>query len=391
MSYLINRTPPARIKCLHNLIKFIKKKYGFNIFRMNDVKYNNHQENIHKYCDLLVKDLNYKISYCPYLSNPLSGMGCYLTKSIDDDTTKSKEISNTINSLEALGFINRNGNDLNLTKSGSDFAEVDFNSEESLKIIKKSILNYGQAVGVLFQIKTFSKTFDTNNIIVGYPDTKEVTQVAGQRIVISAGSERDSNIRTKSCILAWLTTAGYIMPANVILSNGLPHTSTLEYTLSNSSRNARSYKILNIPDIFNNNFITNNPLDYNNLIKSIRALRENGQASSRQATMRFENVIKNRRYAIITILNKSFYEGSSVSFESLVKIISRYPDYFVIDKSDIERIISKELEISFSAGIPIIISTGYIKPTAGVNQTVLQKNAPEDLVKLVDKMYKDLR
>ena len=84
MTYLINRTPPARLRCLHYLIQFACDKFGLNEFFMGDLLFDPKQKNIHDYCKLLIIDKNLNQKYCPFLQNPLSQAGCSLTKGIPD-------------------------------------------------------------------------------------------------------------------------------------------------------------------------------------------------------------------------------------------------------------------------------------------------------------------
>jgi len=131
-------------------------------------------KNIHQYCDLLVKDESLNLKYCPYLENPLSDAGCNLTNGVLSDSTKRKEISNTVNSLDALGLLKRIDRNLQITELGLLFAKTKYKSAKMHDIIKKAVLNYSLCVGVLHQIKELDKQeFATSEIYVGYPSTNE--------------------------------------------------------------------------------------------------------------------------------------------------------------------------------------------------------------------------
>lgn len=388
MAFLVNRTPAARLQCLHYLTKLALGKFGSEQFRLGGILYDEKSLNIHKFCELLIDDRSFGIKYCPYLSNPLSKSGCYLTKSVDEDTTKKKEVSNSANSLDALGFLKREGQSFQVTDLGRRFANSQPNSEEFLQIIREGILNYGLSIGVLSQLKALRRSsFDTNQIFVGYPDTDEKVKIGGDTIAIPLGSQRDFNTRTRSCLLAWFTAAGYVEPSFIasadFLDQDSPQKQSADYILSADSRNRRKYRIIFLPDVFDRDFVVQRPLDYNNLIKNIRALRENGQGISRQATMQVEHIVKNRRLTILYCLNYAFMKKKSLDFEKLVGVMSKYPKFFIIADNDLKSVMIKELPIASIAGIPFIATGKDLKPLTGLNQDVLCANAPQELMQLI--------
>ncbi len=390
MSFLINRNPPARLQCVHSLCKFIEHKMGVGvIFRMSDIKFNPDAVNIHKFCDLLIENKELGIRYCRYKDNPFSTSGCSLTNGVFDDTTKSKEVSNTINSLHALGFVERIGNNLRLTPAGSIFSKTIFNSKEMLEILQNSVLRYGLFVGMIFQIYNLDKEeFDTAEINVGYPKANEKILYNGNMVTISSGSEDDSITRTKSCLLAWATTCGFIYPIPIIntLDTEKPHVSSADFILQNN-RNCRKYKFLKIPvNLFNGNFTTEKPLDYNNLTKNIGALRENNQKEIRELTLAVKPKIQNRRLAILYLLNKAFQSKLTLNVNSLVQFMLSHEDLFVIEKSNINDTIWEEINIAFISGIPFSIeSDNELRPQTGLNLVELTLNAPHDLIITLDK------
>ena len=165
MSFLINRNPPARLECLHALCKLINLKYSINTsFKMTNIKFDANSINIHSQCELLIENKSLGLKYCRYKENPLNNSGCSLTNGINDDTTKSKEVSNTVNSLHALGFVNRIGNSIKLTIDGKNFAETLYNSNEMLMQIRTAVLRYGLFVGFIYQIKNLGKNDDDQPI-----------------------------------------------------------------------------------------------------------------------------------------------------------------------------------------------------------------------------------
>ena len=388
MAYLINRNPPGRIQCLHALCKLIENKYKINVpFRMSDIKFDSDELNIHSFCDLLIENKAVGLKYCRYKENPLNASGCSLTNGVKDDTTKSKEISNTVNSLHALGFINRIGNSITLTASGADFAKTLYNSDEMLCIIRNSVLKYGLFVGVLFQISRLGKTiFDTNEINVGYPKANEKFLFKGNIVTVSSGSTDDSNTRTKSCILAWATTAGFIYPIQLLSSIDKinPHISSSEYILQNS-HNLRKYKVIEIPStLFNGTFITERPLDYKNLTKNVGSLRENNQRDIRELTMKFESKIQNRRFAILYFLNNAFMNNTNLNLTKIVNFMLLHEDFFVIERVNFYHTMCEEIKIAFISGIPFTIQNDVeLHPHTGININELALNAPTSLLNIL--------
>ncbi len=392
MAYLINRNPPGRIECLHNLSKFISSKYNIGEqFNMKDIKYNPQENNILNHCNLLKSNSLLNIKYCPYKDNPLNTSGCSLTNGVNDDTTKSKEISNTVNALDSLGFLYRRKRNIEITDQGLLFAKTEYNSIEMLQIIRKAVSGYGMFIGFLAQIKLLGKnSFDTNEITLGYPNSNEKILYEGNSIIISGGSESDSNTRTKSCLLAWGISCGFFIPEN--LDNDSYDADTIyqevtrNYTLA-KKRNLRKYKIKNFPDyLFNGNHIVTKPLDYNNLTKNTGALRENNQAKIRELTLKVEPKIKNRRYAIIYALNKAYLEKTKLDFDTLIDFLNNYPDLFIVNQESFDDVMYSELNIAFMVGTPFSIGIdSELKPLVGVDMSEVNLGAPDDLINVMNK------
>ena len=390
MSFLINRNPPARLECLHALCKLINLKYSINTsFKMTDIKFDPKSINIHSQCELLLENKSLGLKYCRYKENPLNNSGCSLTNGINDDTTKSKEVSNTINSLHALGFVNRIGNSIKFTNEGKRFAETLYNSNEMLIQIRTAVLRYGLFVGFIYQIKNLGKNeFDTNEIDVGYPKATENILYNGELIKISSGSEDDSITRTKSCLIAWATTCGFICPLPILskLDMNNPHISSSEYVLQ-PKRNLRKYKIINLPqNLFSGDFVTKKPLDYKNLTKNIGALRENNQQNIREITLKLEPKIQNRRLAVLYILNKAFRNKKDVQLQKLVDFLLTFKEYFVIEKENFYDVMCEEINIAFISGIPFLINgKDNLKPLTGLNTEELTLNAPKEVIAILNK------
>lgn len=388
MAYLINRTAAARIECLHALVRLIYSKYGRNSFSLNDVKFDRDAENIHSFCRLL-RASSIVGPYCRFKDNPLDDAGCAITNGVASDTTKSKEVSNTVNALHALGFVERIGRSNRLTDEGVVFAQTPYDSPEMTGIIQRAVLNYGPVIGILHMIArqcAEGETFSAKNITVGYPSPQEYAEYKGNIVEISSGSKQDSNTRTKSCLLAWLTTAGYIRPAKVAPDDS--PLSQLQYRsyINSAHRNEQEYQLVKLPEVS----LTMRPLDFNNLTKLNSGLRERGMSAVREATMKYESVIKNRRFAIIYLLNKAYIGQTCLPFNLLIDLFEAYPEAFVISEHGLREVVEAEIEIAFMAGIPYIMSFGeyeedvMLRPVNGLNMQEASIGAPEGLIDILD-------
>lgn len=384
MAFLINRTAAARIECLHALAQLIVAKFGFygRPFNLKDVKFDREGENIHSYCTLL-KDDDIAGHYCRFKENPLDDAGCSITNGVLSDSTKSKEVSNTINAMHALGFVERVGRKVRITSSGYKFSVTKYDTEEMHQIIKRAVQNYGPVVGVLSWLERNYKIgdkFNTSDIRVGYPEPEEYVEHNGERVLLSAGSTQDTNTRTKSCIVAWLTTAGFIRPANIKPSDShYPQIAYRDY-INKEHRMEQIYEILEFPSVE----MTEHPLNYDNLTKMNFCLRENGMMSVREATRYYEEIIKNRRFAILYLLNMAYENETTIAVDEIIEIMRTYPNLFVVSDFDLEETIYTEIEIAFMAGIPYVlrITNGQsrLQPVKGLNIKELEVGAPQNLI-----------
>ena len=139
---------------------------------------------------------------------------------------------------------------------------------------------------------------------------------------------------------------------------------------------------------FPNAEITDRPLNYDNLTKMNFCLRENGQSVVREATMFFETKIKNRRFAILFLLNLAFQNKTAVALSDIIDVLKEDKGKFVVSEEDLEETISSELEIAFMAGIPYIrrYMNGklYLQPTKGLNLDELEVGAPQDVINFLN-------
>ena len=256
-------------------------------------------------------------------------------------------------------------------------------------IIKKAVQNYGPVVGVLSWIEKnyeIGDKFNISDIHVGYPEPEEYVNHNGERVLLSAGSTQDTNTRTRSCIIAWLTTAGFIKPVNVTPSDSpYPQIAYRDY-INREHRTEQIYEIIEFPSVE----MTEHPLSYDNLTKMNFCLRENGMTSVREATRYYEEKIKNRRFAILYLLNLAYVNKTTISVDEIIEIMRSYPSLFVVSDDDLEDTISSEIEIAFMAGIPYVlrISNGQsrLQPIKGLNIKELQVGAPEILINTLN-MY----
>ena len=326
--------------------------------------------------------------YCRFKENPLDDAGCAITNGVLSDSTKSKEVSNTINAMHALGFVERVGRKVRITSFGYKFSTTKYDSEEMHHIIKKAVQKYGPVVGVLSWLERNYKIgdkFNTSDIRVGYPEPEEYVYHNGERVLLSAGSTRDTNIRTRSCIIAWLTTAGFIKPVNVIPTGSpYPQIAYRDY-INREHRMEQIYEIIDFPSAET----TERPLNYDNLTKMNFCLRENGMMSVREATRYYEEKIKNRRFAILYLLNLAYENKTTIAVDEIIEIMRSYPGLFVVSDDDLEDTISAEIEIAFMAGIPYVlrIANGQsrLQPIKGLNIKELQVGAPEVLINTLNK------
>jgi hypothetical protein len=384
MAFLINRTAAARIECLHALAQLIVAKFGSysKPFNLKDVKFDRDGENIHSFCTLLRED-DIAGHYCRFKENPLDDAGCSITNGVLSDSTKSKEVSNTINAMHALGFVERDGRKIRITSFGYKFSVTKYDSEEMYHIIKKAVQNYGPIVGVLSWLQrhyNIGDKFNTNDIKVGYPEPEEYVEYNGERVLLSTGSTQDTNTRTRSCILAWLTSAGFVKPANVRPSDSpYPQIAYRDY-INKEHRMEQVYEIIDFPSVET----TEHPLNYDNLTKMNFCLRENGMMSVRDATRYYEEIIKNRRFAILYLLNMAYENNTTIAIDDMIKIMRTYPNLFVVSDYDLEYTINTEIEIAFMAGIPYVLriigGKSRLQPIKRLNIKELIVGAPEILV-----------
>jgi hypothetical protein len=388
MAELVNRPAVGRIECLDYLILNLAERFGeSHTFTLNDAKFSESRPNVHAHCKLLKREENLDIHYCPYFTNPLSKAGCALTNSLVEDTQKQKAVSNTINALHGLGLIERGSSTSTLTSLGKSFANLDFQSPEMSSVITEAVCQYGPLVGMLGEIyvKGYTK-FSTGDISVGYPNSGDEITVGGNTVKISVGSQEDSNVRTRSVLLAWAVASGFIEPANWgTKTHKAPHLEFREYLLREKRADKFYIVTPKIKEFFSKSQVVSRPLDYEHLIKDVNALREKGQEQIRNETKKLVGKIRNRRFAIIYLLNDSFQNNIDLEFGKMVDFLEAFPLFFVIAEKAFRKVMSQELSIAFAAGIPFTLNGTQMHPLNGVSTAELCKDAPRELLEILKK------
>jgi hypothetical protein len=387
MSRLINRKPASRLDCLHSLMKLLNNEFGtITEFSMSEAKFDHAKVNIFDFCPLLISDLNLGFSYCPYKTNPLDKSACGLTNSVVTDSTKQKEVSNTLNALEGLGFLNKSERKFVVSKDGKKFAEASIDSSEMTEIFRSGCLRYGPFVGMLAQLASnLDLKISSGDIFVGYPKTVEDAVWDGIHIRLSVDSAKDSDVRTKSCLIQWAVASGFLFES----SRGKSVRPQIDYRdiLNAEKRLTRTWSIDKalVNQVFSINSRTERPLDYENLTKNVASLRENGQSVQREITLKLDTIVKNRRLAICWALHQAAIKNDSLDVSSLTALLSTQPELFVINEKNFSSVIIEECAIGFAAGIPFINEgKDRIRPICSVNLEILCANAPEEVAKFLE-------
>jgi len=388
MSYLINRNPSGRIICLHSLISYLYAKFKTEPFTLNDLKYDNQSKyNIHQKCPLLIKLPSIAFKICPYLENPLSNAKCYLTQSIQEDKQKSKSVSDTFNALEGMGFIKRVDKGGMITQAGIEFVSEKFESEKTLLRIKEGLLSYGPFVGFMYEISQKTKTINRPQIKLGYPVTNECIDFNGKKIVLSTGSQQDTITRTRSVLFIWAVTSGFLLPEGIEKPRDknswhiqmMPYVKSKKWVINKFD--------IEIPkELFAKKLLVKNPLSYNAMTKSTKALRERNQEEERRLTLKYEPIITNRRFALVYGLAKKSEINQKLNFEKYLKELKKYPNLFVVNAEDFERVMEIELDICSVCGIPYTRDKADLIPLTRLDLKELSTGAPLSLIKTLDQI-----
>lgn len=398
MALLLNRKYGSRLECLYYILKSVYAKFGTNEeFALKDFKYDgNDDENVHKYCQLLCTVVGRKC--CPFLVNPLNSSKCYATQSVDSDSTKSKAVSDIGGSLEALGFIYRSSrNKYKITEDGERWANSDFKSELWEELARKGVLSYGVAVGFLSKIEELPDTFTYQGLNLSYPNTTEMVEYKDDdgnvmTINLSTNSQRDSNTRTMSRLIAWCVAVGFIEPLGVVGDDSdLAHIKYRDF-LNKDELTVRRFKKTDLcKHVFDSKFLVKNPLSYSRLHKNVGSLRENGGEDIRRATLEYNENILDRRYLLVYALNFYSKKNKSLDLDLLIETMEKHADYFFSSGNDAYQIMQSESEIADIAGIPFEEnSDGDLEAKTTIDIDVLSEDAPDRIVKLAKMIIEEM-
>lgn len=400
MAMLVNRNS-SRLECLYYIIQSAYAKYGTETeFKMTDVKYDEEDEhNVHQYCQLLEEGF---VKYCPFLENQFDQSKCYATRALNEvDSTKGKNYSDVVRTLEGLGFVRPTQNSkFVITDEGEKWLKSSFGTDEWQEIIDDAIMSYGPFVGFLYKVKMVNQQIVTpSQVYIGYPNTNETVEVETDtggtiNVPLSVGSKPDSVTRTRSKFLSLGLTSGfwvhYKSDNNI---EGLPHIHHRD--LINKARlTLGKIKITNrVNDKTSNKLYVKHPLSYGNLLKDVKALRENGIKDIRTATMAAANKVINRRFIIVDILNRASQNNTVVSYKKLYDcFVENSDEFFVeVDSNKWAHIFQSELDIAFLAGLPFEINRNQgdldIVPLTIINEEELRVGVSGELLQLADEIW----
>jgi hypothetical protein len=126
------------------------------------------------------------------------------------------------------------------------------------------------------------------------------------------------------------------------------------------------------------------------MTKSTQALRERNQEEQRALTLRYENIIKNRRFAISYLLGLAAEEEAGVDFDNMISALKSNINLFVIDKSRFKAVMAAELGIAFVTGIPFDMREHVLWPVSKIDLDVLSKGAPLQVRQFLDSISSDV-
>ncbi len=395
MSVIINRTPTGRLISLHSELRYLYARFRDRTFDLNDMKYDESQKyNPLMFFPLIKKDNSIGV-YDPYLDNPLSPAKFHLTQSIDYDKQKSKSASECLNALEALGWADRINGKARVSPKGIKVSQVSFQSKDFLEYARSSVLGYGVFVGFLYKCRehlNIEKIINKSDIQVGYVNTKESILENGKSIPLSTGSQKDTIVRTRSTLFAWAISTGFALPIslNVPDQKDLIWQNHVSSEINNKHWGWSKLRMFIPKAIFDGSHYVDRPLSYKWMTKSTKALRERGQRSIRHASLTAEAKIKNRRFAIVFCLGLASKFNKRLNFEKLVRLMSKEPDYFVIDSSNFEKVMQSEKDIAIASGIPFVEKSNILCPLTKINLDYLCSDAPQNLVSLLSEISKEV-
>ena len=144
-------------------------------------------------------------------------------------------------------------------------------------------------------------------------------------------------------------------------------------------------------NFFNNKIVVNKPLSYLAMTKSTKSLREKHQEDIRSLSLQYENIIKNRRFAVVYLLAKCSKQDKNLNFERTINELKKFPKLFVIDLEEFDRIMYVELNITSVSGLPYKLGEKkLLQPLTYINMNELCKGAPNSLIQTLDDIYPKL-
>jgi hypothetical protein len=402
MSALINRVPTGRIISLHAELCYLYWRFQSKPFSLQEMKLDPTLEKTQlDFFPLAVNNPTYgryNGKYDPYLDNPLDKAGFHLTQSTERDSQKSKSASECFTALEGLGWIDRLDDGKGaINLFGKEVANTKYSDNKFLEIIQKSVLNYGPFVGFLFECnrKSTDKQIKRKDVVIGYTNTNELVSVDGQLIPVSVGSQDDSITRTRSTLMAWAMTAGYLWPVDIDVPKKEDWHNEALSLLKNKTWTWTKFHNFIPNDLFSigNVLHISRPLGYKWMTKSTKALREKGQDKIRNATMQIESKLKNRRFALVYFLALLGKNNKIGSFNKLITELLEYPDIFVVNQKDFREVMELELkQISITSGLVFVQNkSDELVPLVSCNFSNLEYGAPKELILLLESIYKKIQ
>ena len=401
MSALINRVPTGRIASLYAELCYLSWKFKNRPFTLQGMKLDPALEKTQlDFFSLAVNNSTYgryNGKYDPYLNNPLDKAGFHLTQSIERDSQKSKAASECFSALEGLGWINRLEDGKGVISSfGEKVVSLKYEEKEFLEVVRQSVLNYGPFVGFLFECskKSLDNQIKRKDIIIGYTNTNETVKINGQLIPISVGSQDDSITRTRSTLIAWAITAGYLWPVGIEIPKNNDWQNQALNLIKNKTWPWTKFNLFIPQNIFSpeNKLHISRPLSYKWMTKSTKALREKGQDKIRNATLQIESKVKNRRFALLYILALLAKDGKVGSYKKLISELLKYPDLFVINNSGFSKIMELELkQMSITSGLVFLQNKlDELTPLVSCDISILEYGAPQELLSVLRSIYKKI-
>lgn len=382
MIYLVNRNAASRVECLHALVKHIsadpRLSDGFRTTQ--EIKVQEFGLRITDCCSLLVVDHALGIKYCPYKQNALDRGVCQLTNSAVEDSTKSKESSNSLNSLAALGFLTKGSTgQWVLTRAGTRFASAAVGDDMFTQLLFDGVVNYGPAIGLLAQMINSPQILENpSKAIIGYPNSTQRVSFGSHVLELPIGSRDDSNTRTRSVLLKWLVAAGCLEPTAEVQGLGGPAARYREY-LNAPERRGRKFRLTAMSkNLLSAKPQVDRPLDFLNSLKTL-SLRERGQGSVRDAALKYASIVRNRRSLIALLLDRASRSDNVLTVKQVLAAMRSAPEKFFIEGDQSVRVIIGEIDYAFAVGIPFLRnSNGDMIPQTTINTSCLLSTADDE-------------